>query len=102
VKIKNERLEAASDVAFPSKEHYTPGIILSGLTTRKMIEEFPHIKIKLKKLIHFNFSLFSVVMAEKTDMSDTVQLAAFNNGRGMGLITCLRASDGCFSRCSFT
>jgi len=41
-------------------------------------------------------------MAEKTNVSDTVQLAAFNNGRGMELITCLKASDGCFSRCSFT
>jgi len=49
VKIKNERLEAASDVAFPIKEHNTPGIILSGLTTKKMTEEFPNIKIKLKK-----------------------------------------------------
>jgi len=45
-----ERLEAASDVAFPSKEHKTPGIILSRFTTRKIIEEFPNIKIKLKRL----------------------------------------------------
>jgi len=45
VKIRNEHLEAASDVAFPSKGHSTPGIILTGLTIRKMIEEFPNIKI---------------------------------------------------------
>jgi hypothetical protein len=51
-------LEAASYVALPSKEHKTPGIILSVFTTRKMIEEFPNIKIKLKKLGHLNFSCF--------------------------------------------
>jgi TPP-dependent indolepyruvate ferredoxin oxidoreductase alpha subunit len=43
-----ERLEAATDIAFPSKEHNTLGIILSGLTTRKVIE----------KLSHLNFSCF--------------------------------------------
>jgi hypothetical protein len=40
-------------------------------------------------------------MVERTDMSDTVQLAAFNDGRGIELIICLTASDRCFSRCSF-
>jgi len=39
-------------------------------------------------------------MAERTDMSDTVQLAAFSNGRGTGLIICLNASNRCFSRWS--
>jgi hypothetical protein len=58
VKIIEERLEAASDVVFPSKEHKAPGIILPEFSTRKMIEELPNIKIKLKKLSHLNFSCF--------------------------------------------